>query len=322
VKKGRKLQRPLPRPDVDAIGPRAPMRLRGGCPECMGYAPEPTPIATNTQERPKNNGKGRRTKRASGFASRERLKKQREALVAQAVNHGGSGDDDGDTKAVLPEAQPPMLRGAEALLKLYCSTAHGVTIDGADKVPTGPVVFIANHWSDADGFMLFATLPRAMDEMTIVANGTIARASAPTQWLMQQLGAILTTHEGSRGSRGNTIQQAVATLHAGRSVIFFPQGAVFSPNAKHTPAHTGFAVAARAANVPIVPVFIEGSDAAWPPEASYPRPGAKVKVIVSDPIEPDAVPSVPTGASSTCPEMRNLRRFAEKTMESLLGTTS
>jgi len=250
----------------------------------MGYAPEPAAPQNAT-----NKVQIRRApppaRRASGYADKRRLSRQNLALAEQAKLS--------ETDPALPQATPGMLRGAESLLKIYCTIAHHATIDGTDRIPDGPVVFVANHWSDADGFVLFSTLPRSLDQITVVANGKIATSSVPTLWLMKQFGAILTTVDESKGSKGDTIRQAVATLRAGRSVLFFPQGAVYPRNATHTPSHTGFAVAAGTAGVPIVPLFVDGTDEAWPPKAPLPKPGARVHVTVGTVIEPSEIPELP-----------------------------
>jgi len=210
-------------------------------------------------------------------------------------------------------ASPSTLTTAKTLLGAYFTGVHRARLLHAERVPPGPVVFVSNHWSDADGFLLCGMLPRPLEQLTVVANGRIARGSPPTLWMMKQIGAVLTAEDRDE-RRGHAVAQAVAALREGRSVIIFPQGALFASDARRTPAHTGFAVIAAAAGVPVVPIMLYGTHEAWPAKASLPRPGVPVVACVGDAVSPSDIPRVLPGEGEASAAAAKLRSFAAATM--------
>lgn len=170
---------------------------------------------------------------------------------------------------------------------LYFWSMHSGQLKHAERIPPGPVVFVANHWSDGDAFFLCSMLPRRMDELCVLANGDIARKSSVTQYMMQQVEMILTDC-----AKGAAIAQGVDALRRGKSVIVFPQGALCShrTRAARTPAHTGFSVLSATVQVPIVPVMLYGTHVAWPPGQNLPMPGPKIVGVVGQPISHTCVP--------------------------------
>jgi len=215
-------------------------------------------------------------------------------------------------------ASASTLSTAKVMLSAYFSAVHRARVLHAERVPPGPVVFVSNHWSDADGFLLCGMLPRPLEQLTVVANGRIARNSPPTLWMMKQIGAVLTAEDKDE-RRGHTVAQAVAALREGRSVIIFPQGALFAADARRTPAHTGFAVIAAAAGVPVVPIMLYGTHEAWPAKASLPRPGVPVVACVGEAIPPSEIPRVLPGEDDASAAAAKLRSFAAATMSKVFA---
>ena len=79
-----------------------------------------------------------------------------------------------------------------------------------------------------------------------------------------------------------TLRRAVALLRSGRSLVVFPEGRL-STDGTLSPAQRGVAVIARRANVPVVPVAIEGSRFAWPRGARWLH-RADVRLAVGAPL--------------------------------------
>jgi 1-acyl-sn-glycerol-3-phosphate acyltransferase len=87
----------------------------------------------------------------------------------------------------------------------------------------------------------------------------------------------------------STMRRAVALLRCGRSLVVFPEGRL-STDGELSPAQRGVAVIARRANVPVVPVAIEGSRFAWPRGAKWLH-RADVRLAVGAPLRCTGEPS-------------------------------
>lgn len=162
---------------------------------------------------------------------------------------------------------------ARLLLRLF----FPATVSG-DRLPSGPVVVAANHFSHLDPVLVGGAVRRpvrylAVDEL----YGNSRFFDRLTLWL----GAIPMSR--TRVPLG-ALKLALEELAAGRSVGLFPEGVRVWAWGERQPKR-GAAWLARRAGVPLVPVALAGSDQAMGRGATR-ISRAPIHVTVCRPIDP------------------------------------
>ncbi|MEK7631656.1 MAG: lysophospholipid acyltransferase family protein [Patescibacteria group bacterium] len=130
-------------------------------------------------------------------------------------------------------------------------------IVGLENLPKPPFILAANHRSPLDpAFLLAATgLP-----IRFLAAGHLFQRRwglmrLYNELIIRRLGQAIPTGPGS-------IERSVNILRTGGIVGIFPEGDIH-PALNQNRLHTGVAIIAQQAHVPIVPVHIEGSERVW-----------------------------------------------------------
>ena len=128
-----------------------------------------------------------------------------------------------------------------------------VQMEGLEKIPQGPAVFIANHQGNFDIPILLANLdePKALMSKIEVQKLPLIRT-----W-MKHLDCIFLDRSSARSGMAS-IAQSVDLLNRGKSLIIFPEGtrSKGGPVAEFKSGSLRIAVKAK---VPVVPVVIDGS---------------------------------------------------------------
>lgn len=173
---------------------------------------------------------------------------------------------------------------------LIFRVGHGLEVTGQEQVPrTGGVILASNHLSFIDPPVLGAACPRRIVFM--------ARRNLFSQPL---LGAFMRGVHVIPLARGeadvSAIRAATLQLRSGNVVTIFPEG-TRQLSGRLGVAKRGVGLLAAAAKVPIVPVLVQGTFQALPPDAKRLRPG-KIRVAFGTPI-PYTTPSTPSIDSST-----------------------
>lgn len=88
------------------------------------------------------------------------------------------------------------------------------------------------------------------------------------------------------GMSAGAIKELLKRLKREELVLMFPEG-TRSSDGNMGVVKSGFAALARRANVPVVPLGIEGAYRVWPRDRSYPMPGRRIRVVVGEPISPE-----------------------------------
>ncbi|MDQ3022928.1 MAG: 1-acyl-sn-glycerol-3-phosphate acyltransferase [bacterium] len=135
-----------------------------------------------------------------------------------------------------------------------CKLVFRLHVEGSRSVPRrGGVLICSNHVSHLDPPVVGVAVPRMVFHM---AKRELFKVP-PLAWWMRTIGTIMV----HRGQGRQAINDAVDYLRRGRAVIIFPEG-TRSKNGVLMKGHSGAIVIAIAADCPIVPTVIIGSEKA------------------------------------------------------------
>lgn len=174
---------------------------------------------------------------------------------------------------------------------LYFLIYHRVSIRGRRALKNflralpnrGPVILAANHESYLDPPLVGMAFS---GPLRFIAWDQLFK-SRVFGFLIRALGAVPVSHE-NKSSAAGLLRQVMGFLDDGYSVLIFPEGER-SPDGNLMPLEGGVALMAVKKNVPIVPVWIDGTFEAYPLQNRFPRPH-KVAVTFGEPIFPGDLP--------------------------------
>jgi 1-acyl-sn-glycerol-3-phosphate acyltransferase len=174
------------------------------------------------------------------------------------------------------------IRGA--LRTLARASGTPLVVQGLENLPPPdrPCVFVANHASYVDGYVLVATLPR---ELSFVAKAELTEFFI-TRIPLLRIGTEFVDRFDAEAGIADARRVAKAA-GGGRPLVFFAEG-TFVRMPGLLPFHMGAFVAAVDAGVPVVPVAIRGTRSILRSGSWLPRRGA-ITVTVDKPIDPKAM---------------------------------
>jgi 1-acyl-sn-glycerol-3-phosphate acyltransferase len=161
-------------------------------------------------------------------------------------------------------------------------------VEGLEHIPaTGGVIFAGNHLSVADELFLGSAQPR---HLAFWAKSDYFDGKGVKGWLnrnlMHGLGAIRVERGGGRAAL-TAFDGAIPVLKAGDAVAIYPEG-TRSPDGRLYRGRTGAARLAVAANVPIIPVGMIGTEKVQPIGQLLPKPARGVVTVkFGKPIDPE-----------------------------------
>lgn len=142
-------------------------------------------------------------------------------------------------------------------------------------------VFVANHHSHIDTSLLLTSIPQPWRRRLVVAAAAdyffTTRAKATLSALA--IGAFPLDRSGTGRTTAN---QAASVLDDGNSLLIFPEGGR-SPDGWGQPFKGGAAYLALRCDVPVVPVYLQGTGRVWKKGQRLPKP-SPTRVIFGDPI--------------------------------------
>jgi 1-acyl-sn-glycerol-3-phosphate acyltransferase len=185
----------------------------------------------------------------------------------------------------LREPRPAMVREAAQQALLFPATrflAKPRVIGAEDLIHAPqPAILAPNHESDIDTPLLLLALPHAWRMRTVVGAASDRWYRKPAYGLIA--GFWINTFPFDRGGgQRRGLAAAAAHLRDGRNVLLFPQG---TRGVGPEGYRAGVAELALAANVPIVPVHIEGSALVMPKGRGVNR-RARTTVTFARPLHP------------------------------------
>jgi len=156
----------------------------------------------------------------------------------------------------------------------------GIRVYHGDRLPrSGGVLVVSNHQSYLDPILAAVGTARPFHPM---ARDTLFRV-APFRWLIRSLYAFPVRRDAADLG---AIREALRRLRAGAIVLMFPEG-TRTRDGSIAPLQGGPVTVAVRANVPIVPLVIDGAFESWPRTHLLPRP-AVIRVACGTPVMPDA----------------------------------
>jgi 1-acyl-sn-glycerol-3-phosphate acyltransferase len=143
-----------------------------------------------------------------------------------------------------------------ALLRILSSVWFDLKVYGKENVPeTGGVLLVANHQSFLDPAVLGVQLRR---KASFLAKSELFE-NPIFGWGIRRCNAFpVRQGEGDVGA----VKETIRRLQEGHMLTVFPEGGR-SPDGELQPILNGASLVVRKAQVPIVPVIIEGSFKAW-----------------------------------------------------------
>ncbi|HEY9773969.1 MAG TPA: AMP-binding protein [Planktothrix sp.] len=165
--------------------------------------------------------------------------------------------------------------------RLFQSYCHLEPVD-AEKIPEGQVVFIPNHSSYCDAFVLAAALDDKRLRNTFWAGWTGIAFGNPLFRAGSRLAKGIPID--AKGSLVSSLALGAAVLKRGKSLVWFPEGER-TLTGKLLDFKPGIGMILSKHEVPIVPVYLDGAREALPP-GDFRLHHVKVRVIFGDPVMP------------------------------------
>ncbi|OPY68263.1 MAG: 1-acyl-sn-glycerol-3-phosphate acyltransferase [Syntrophorhabdus sp. PtaU1.Bin050] len=187
---------------------------------------------------------------------------------------------------------------------------NGITVDvsGLRNVAAPPYIFMCNHQSALDIFVLLVSLP--------VSFKWIAKRELffiPfLGWAMKRAGYI-SLDRGNPREALKAIEDAATKIRGGMNIILFPEG-TRSKDGVLLPFKKGVFSLALRSKVPIVPVGIYGTSRLQPKGSFFPKHTGRIHVGIGKPI-----PTAEESRSAKPKIMLDVRRDIEQLMEDHQG---
>lgn len=137
--------------------------------------------------------------------------------------------------------------------KVMKRTKSTVEVNGMSKLPEEPVLFVANHQGLFDILLLLGYIDKPLG---FIAKKEIKKLPIIASW-MEQLKCVFIDRSNRRTAL-KVIEDGVESLQAGQSMVIFPEG-TRSRGRTIQPFKSGSFRLATKANVPIVPLAIDGT---------------------------------------------------------------
>src|SRR5882724_3390408 len=156
-----------------------------------------------------------------------------------------------------------------------------VRVVGADRIPAGTCLFVANHTSSADAPAVVGAIPR---RIAILLKESLFKYPIVGQAFL--LAQFIPVNRNERDSALESLEKAIDSLKAGQSFLIYPEG-TRSPDGRLQDFKKGAVVMAIKAGVPIVPVACSGAHRVMEKRSLQIHPG-EILVEFLDPIDVSA----------------------------------
>lgn len=169
------------------------------------------------------------------------------------------------------------------LIATYLAAFHRMRVTGREHLPAEPpFVMIANHSSHLDALALAAALPPSLSAraFALAAGDTFFTTGVKSAFAAYAINALPVW-------RGKTSADDLETLRdrliEDRSVlILFPEG-TRTRTGDMAAFKSGIGALVAGAAAPVVPCYLHGAFAAWPPGRKLPKP-ARLELRIGEPL--------------------------------------
>jgi 1-acyl-sn-glycerol-3-phosphate acyltransferase len=171
------------------------------------------------------------------------------------------------------------------VVRCYLRVFHRLRVEGAEHLPGGlPIILVANHSSHLDALVLASVL--SADQ-----NRRVFPVAAGDHFFETRVAAVFTSllMNALPIWRKNCGAHALEELRARLGDVPEPCGYILFPEGTRSRMgemsrfKPGIGRLVAATNVPVVPCFLAGAHAAFPPDRRWPRPG-KVVLKIGEPL--------------------------------------
>lgn len=159
------------------------------------------------------------------------------------------------------------------------------SVSGREHVPSGPAVFVANHRSYLDIPLCHLALNTPF---AIVGKAELAQVPL-FGWMYQRQHILLARERSTSGARA--LVQATQLLRSGQRVLIYPEGTTRHSHPVLAPFKSGAFLLAHKLGVPVVPIVLNGTAAALPPDGKFYLQPTPLTAQILPPIDSRAVPS-------------------------------
>ncbi len=171
--------------------------------------------------------------------------------------------------------------------RLYIVGMHQGRVFNRHNVPVdGPMLLVSNHQSFADPALVGYGLSR---EIYYMARDTLFQNAVLARWMTSVNGFPVNREKGDIGA----VRASFRMLREGKGVLLFPEG-TRSRDGLINRFKPGFALLARKAKVPVVPVVVEGGLDAWPRGRAWAMPLVGMHAAYGKPFTGDEVAEMST----------------------------
>jgi 1-acyl-sn-glycerol-3-phosphate acyltransferase len=183
------------------------------------------------------------------------------------------------------------------LLRGYLRGFHRLEVSGRENLPDPPFVMVANHGSHLDALTLSAVLrgDAARRAHALAAGDTFFTSTLASAFAAYAVNALPVWRKRTRASEIATLRDRLA--EDGLVYILFPEG-TRSRDGAMAGFQPGIGALVAGSEVPVVPCFLDGAFAAWPPQRRFPRPG-KLRLRIGAPVRCDDLPGGRAGWEAT-----------------------
>ncbi len=173
---------------------------------------------------------------------------------------------------------------SQFVLKFYCP----MQVDGREYLPTSPFLLCSNHNSHMDSPVLMTA-----SRLPFSSFGMLAARDYFFENRTRRVGSqmIMNLIPIERNANRKSILQSVASCQSfiragGRGLIIYPEGTRSTTGVLRGKFKKGPAIIAVELGLPIVPVYVSGTSAAWGKGKRFMRP-RPIRVTFGAPIMPD-----------------------------------
>ena len=169
----------------------------------------------------------------------------------------------------------------KVILKVLFISRLKLKKENLDKIPKEPCIFVGNHQSFIDGFILNEALPGKILKNTYYM-AKVKHFNSPMMKFLGKNANIMVVDINKNLSE--TLQSMAQVLKKGKNIVIFPEG-IRSRDGKIGEFKKSFAIMAKELNIPISPFGIKGAYEAFPTGSKIPKPG-KLQIKFFNKIHP------------------------------------